>query len=104
MSKKSKAKRKDARKLQKAQRKAAKAALYKSYSEKGREAATRRHRKKSEGGGKHQHLMADCGNPGCLRCYPELNNHLLGNGMTRLQWRSALQSIGGKMLPKKQVA
>ena len=82
----SKKRRKDTRKMEKAKRKAAKAALYKSYSEKGHENTARKHGRRTESKGKGQHLMADCGNVGCLRCYPHLNNYLLGNGMTRLQW------------------
>ena len=100
MSKKSKAKRKDARKLEKSRRKAAKAALYKSYSERGHENATKKRGKRTESKGKGQHLMADCGNVGCLRCYPALNNYVLANGMPRLEWRRKLHELGGQMLPK----
>jgi hypothetical protein len=99
MSKKSKARRSDARKIEKARRKAAKAALYKSYSEKGHESVTHKHGKRTEGKGKHQHLVADCGNTGCLRCYPHLNNYLLGNGKTRLAWRAALKQAAASICP-----
>lgn len=91
MSKKSKSVRKEKRKQEKASRKAAKAALYRSYSEQGRKKRAAKHGGKStEGGHKGQHLVADCGNPGCIRCHPALNNYVLGNGKTRLEHKAEL--------------
>jgi hypothetical protein len=92
MSKKSRKRRSDERKKLKQQRKEAKRMLYKSYSEKGHESAAKRGRlKKGSGGGKKgQHVMANCGNSGCIRCYPLLNNYMLQNGWLRLDWHREL--------------
>jgi hypothetical protein len=44
-------------------------------------------KKKRQGGGsgptaqRGNHIMADCGNPGCKKCYPQLNRSSL-NGKT----------------------
>jgi hypothetical protein len=85
MSKAAKSRRSDARKSAKASRKAAKAALYHSYAEQGHKNRAKKHGGKStEGGHKGQHLVADCGNPGCIRCYPDLNNTQKCNGEYRL--------------------
>lgn len=83
MGKIGKSKRSDKRKQEKARRKAAKAALYRSFAEKGK--ARKASEQKTEGGHKHQHLTADCGNVGCIRCYPHLNNYMLKNGKYRLE-------------------
>jgi len=85
MSKTSKSRRSDARKQAKASRKASKAALYRSYGEQGRKNKAKKHGGRSTTGGhKGQHLDTDCGNPGCIRCYPQLNNTQKGNGQFRL--------------------
>ena len=104
MSKKSKAKRKDKRKEQKAQRKAAKKALYASYAAKGAAKVVRKHGKRTESKGKHRHLDANCGNPGCERCHSATGDSMLANGWLRSAWRKHLKEIGGKMLPKQKQA
>lgn len=70
----------------KARRKEAKRALYKSYAEHGQANKTKRHKAKptEASGKKGQHVMADCDNVGCIRCYPNLNNYQLNNGKYRL--------------------
>lgn len=68
---------------EKARRKEAKRALYKSYSERGQINKAKVHRTESSGK-KGQHVMKDCGNTGCIKCYPHLNNYCMNNGVYRL--------------------
>lgn len=92
MGRAAKKRRHDKRKEMKAKRKEAKRLLYKSYAEKGRESRQRKHGKRTEGSGKKgQHVMADCGNVGCVRCYPKLNDYVLCNGWRRSAWHKELQ-------------
>jgi hypothetical protein len=85
MSKKSRSTRSLKRKQEKASRKASKAALYRSYSEQGRKNRLKKvGGRVTTGGHKGEHLVANCGNPGCIRCYPELNNTMKCNGKLRL--------------------
>lgn len=85
MSKAAKKRKQAVRRQQKAARKAAKAAMYKSFSEQGINNKTRRHKAKSTepSGKKGQHAMTNCGNTGCIKCHPELNNVRMCNGKYR---------------------
>lgn len=60
------------RRLEKAKAKIAKKALYASYAAAGKDKSKRQVLKSKRSCvisvAKHQHLMANCGNPGCRRC------------------------------------
>lgn len=79
MSKSGKKKKASAKRALKARRKDVKRALYKSYSELGQAKKDSEHKTQASGK-KHQHIVADCGNTGCVHCYPHLNKRILGNG------------------------
>lgn len=67
------------KKDEKKKRKAAKRVLYAQYAKEGKIKGTKRASRKrifGSSGNKHQHLIADCGNPGCKRCYPERKSYL----------------------------
>lgn len=60
------------RRMEKKRRKEAKRALYKSYSEQGRKNNSKRATKhKVISSVKGNHVMLDCGNVGCEKCYPQ---------------------------------
>ena len=50
--------------------KAAKRALYESYAGTGKRAKKQSKKSPVSGIHKHAHIMQDCGNPGCSKCYP----------------------------------
>lgn len=84
MSKGGKKSHSEKRKLQKKRAKDARRALYKSYSEAGRVGT--HERKKSRWGcptTHGQHEAADCGNPGCNRCYPQFRRVTHGAILSR---------------------
>ncbi len=70
MSKSGKARKHAAKMLRKKNAKAAKRAKYASLA--GTSKKNKRQTKKSVVSGvyKHAHIMANCGNPGCKKCYP----------------------------------
>lgn len=76
MSKKSKARHALKRKMAKKAAKQKKRDLYKSYSESGKSSRLKKvgGKQTEPSGKKGQHAMADCGNVGCIKCYPHLNN------------------------------
>lgn len=76
MGKKAKSQRAQKRKMEKRARKEAKAALYKSYAEQGRQGGSKRMKLKAKNKlhvRSRAHLRTPCGNLGCPKCYPRLN-------------------------------
>ena len=71
MSKKSKGKRAEEKKKDRASKRAAKKALYEAYAQQGRDKGSRRSKRKIRmTPGRGAHLMDNCGNVGCKRCNP----------------------------------
>lgn len=62
----------DKRRARKRSIKEARRALYKSYAEQGRTKKRGQSKKTGPSPDKGCHKVADCGNPGCGRCYPGL--------------------------------
>jgi hypothetical protein len=50
--------------------KAAKKAAYAALAGTSKKTKRSKNRKPGPTGQKHAHVMSDCGNPGCKRCYP----------------------------------
>lgn len=75
MSKASKTKTKLKRLAAKRARKASKQAEYESYKRAGQNKKSKRFRKGQKAKVVRSKIHPiDCGNPGCIRCYPEINN------------------------------
>jgi hypothetical protein len=75
VSKKTKSARTEKRKKEKQQRRAAQKNLYRSYAEAGKSKKSGRYKRSTKKNAvlsstKHRHLTTDCGNPGCMKCYP----------------------------------
>ncbi len=70
MSKAGRKKKHSAKMKERRKRKAEKRALYASYAGTSKRAKKVRRKSPISGIHKHEHLMSDCGNPGCKRCYP----------------------------------
>ena len=70
MGKKSKSARSDAKRAEKHAAKAARTALYASQAK-----ANKKQTNSNDGTAKSyiKHAIDNCGNPGCKRCYPQLN-------------------------------
>lgn len=87
MSKSSRTKSSEKRKKAKASKKAEKKALYLRYAAEGRKTGSKRAKmqnKKKSKPNKHCHVMADCGNIGCHKCYPATHNMKAGERIKQL--------------------
>ena len=74
MGRKAKGQRATARKQQRKAAKLAQINLYASFAKAGKLKGSKRQKRKSKASAptKHAHLVANCGNPGCKRCFPQL--------------------------------
>src|SRR5271154_4416549 len=73
MGKAAKTRRSEQRKAQKRARKAATQAVYESYKKSGSNKKSKRNTAANRAGvSTSKHIVANCGNQGCERCYPDL--------------------------------
>lgn len=75
MSKRSKNAKAAQRKARKRSAKEARKALYASYAQQGRKANNSGDAIGGPTKDRGNHVMKDCGNPGCKRCYPQFNRN-----------------------------